>query len=388
MAWYYGTFACGCEGRVNIIGPSKDREWKKQRAFSKECDKCYREKLEKARELDNKRALKLAKEMELPELEGTEKQVAWANTIRQSLIDKVASFIGKGDLGSFDNEAKQRLKDINNISVALDYVIDKKVSAEFWINNRESIKWDNIEFIFKDYIKDALPTDEEVQEKIIQQDIELESIISPKEVIKPGVVEINLVDNDNVVELVYQKDSDFIECVRSLGYRWRGKWRKNITELTGSYKDRMAEIGNLLLNEGFSIRIYDMEIRQKAISGQFEREQERWIIFNIEEDKLWIKWEYGNNKLYNIINKLPGSKYKNGKMLIDIANYEVIKEFAELYNFKFTKKADEKIKHYIEKMKNVTVVNPSQIEDKGLKEDGLESILNSSREILDDLLDN
>lgn len=385
MAWYYGTFSCGCEGRVNIIGPSKDRDWKKQRAFSKECDKCYREKLEKARELDNKRALELAKEMELPKLEGTEKQVAWANTIRQSLIDKVASFIGKGDLGSFDNEAKQRIKDINNMSVVLDYVIDKKVSAEFWINNRESIKWDNIEFIFKDYIKDALPTDEEVQKKITQQDIELESIISPKEVIKPGVVEINLVDN--TVELVYQKDNDFIECVRSLGYRWKGKWRKNITELTGSYKDRMAEIGNLLLNEGFSIRIYNSEIRRKAISGQFEREQERWIIFNIEEDKLWIKWEYGNNKLYNTVKKLPGSKYKDGKMLIDIANYEVIKEFAELYNFKFTKKADEKIKCYIEKMKNVTVVNPLQIEDKGLEEEGLESILNSSREILDDLLD-
>lgn len=74
-------------------------------------------------------------------------------------------------------------------------------------------------------------------------------------------------------------------------------------------------------------------------------------------------------------------------MLIDIANYEVIKEFAELYNFKFTKKADEEIKCYIEKMKNVTVVNPLQIEDKGLEEEGLESILNSSREILDDLLD-
>lgn len=246
--------------------------------------------------------------MELPKLEGTEKQVAWANTIRQSLIDKVASFIGKGDLGSFDNEAKQRIKDINNMSVVLDYVIDKKVSAEFWINNRESIKWDNIEFIFKDYIKDALPTDEEVQEKITQQDIELESIISPKEVIKPGVVEINLVDN--TVELVYQKDNDFIECVRSLGYRWKGKWRKNITELTGSYKDRMAEIGNLLLNEGFSIRIYNSEIRQKAISGQFEREQERWIIFNIEEDKLWIKWEYGNNKLYNTVKNFQDQNIK------------------------------------------------------------------------------
>ena len=25
MAWYEGTYACGHEGRVNIIGPQKDR---------------------------------------------------------------------------------------------------------------------------------------------------------------------------------------------------------------------------------------------------------------------------------------------------------------------------------------------------------------------------
>lgn len=40
MAWYYGTFACGHEGRVNIIGPHKDREWKKERAFSNYCYEC------------------------------------------------------------------------------------------------------------------------------------------------------------------------------------------------------------------------------------------------------------------------------------------------------------------------------------------------------------
>lgn len=31
---YSGTFSCGHEGKVNIIGKAKDREWKIERAFS------------------------------------------------------------------------------------------------------------------------------------------------------------------------------------------------------------------------------------------------------------------------------------------------------------------------------------------------------------------
>ena len=30
MAWYEGTFACGHEGRVNIIGPQKDRGYSRR----------------------------------------------------------------------------------------------------------------------------------------------------------------------------------------------------------------------------------------------------------------------------------------------------------------------------------------------------------------------
>lgn len=34
MAWYYGTYSCGHEGRVNIIGPTKDRQRKSDWHFS------------------------------------------------------------------------------------------------------------------------------------------------------------------------------------------------------------------------------------------------------------------------------------------------------------------------------------------------------------------
>lgn len=42
MAWYHGTYSCGHEGRINLIGPTKDREWKKEREFSGLCPECYK----------------------------------------------------------------------------------------------------------------------------------------------------------------------------------------------------------------------------------------------------------------------------------------------------------------------------------------------------------
>lgn len=86
MAWYYGTFACGHEGRVNIIGPQKDREWKKERAFSHSCYECRQKEREERIQKENEESAKLSKEYEFPELTGSEKQVAWANTIRMNLF--------------------------------------------------------------------------------------------------------------------------------------------------------------------------------------------------------------------------------------------------------------------------------------------------------------
>ena len=28
MAWYYGTYSCGHEGRVNVVGKMSERQWK------------------------------------------------------------------------------------------------------------------------------------------------------------------------------------------------------------------------------------------------------------------------------------------------------------------------------------------------------------------------
>lgn len=138
MAWYYGTYSCGHEGRVNIVGPQKDRPWKIEHEFKKLCPDCYQKKLAKERAEKAEMAEKEAKEMELPELSGSEKQIAWANTLRMDFInfvkDKAESEEAKKMKGYSDENRDEVLQ-------ALDNFVRANTEAKYWIDNRFSVNY-------------------------------------------------------------------------------------------------------------------------------------------------------------------------------------------------------------------------------------------------------
>lgn len=384
MAWYYGTFACGCEGRVNIIGPTKHRDWKKERAFEKKCPECYEKWLESERERKTQKAAEQAKEMELPELQGTEKQVLWANTLRQKFIDTFEKFDNEKRLNDvlnykFDIKKKLTLEDVRLI---LDYILTNKTDAKYFIDCRMDSAYD----VIVREMKEALKTEEEIAEEHQEKSVKLESTVFPKNAITNVVAEITI--KDDKISVMFEKNEKFREVVKSLGYKWNGIWERKINELTGSASDRAAELGNKLLNAGFPVMILDEEIRNNAINGVYEHECNRWILKRKKgtyEGWLVIKW-YDKSDLYNKARKLPGSRYDSGSVLVRVERYKEVEEFAELYEFKFTKSSIEAIENYKEVSKNVTVVNPVEVKEVEHK-DGLQEILNSSTEILDDLME-
>ena len=73
-----GVYRCGQEGEINLYVDRKKREWVANQIFSEICNDCK-----------NAEAAAKAKEMGLPELTGSEKQIAWANTIRQDMLGKL-----------------------------------------------------------------------------------------------------------------------------------------------------------------------------------------------------------------------------------------------------------------------------------------------------------
>lgn len=375
MAWYSGTYNCGHEGRVNIIGPVKDREWKKEREFSKMCPDCRRKKFEEEREQKTQESFEKAKEMDLPELTGSEKQIAWAITLRQQLLDEIN--------GISDLEKKTLLKrygitdeDIQKIK---QYIIETKTSAKYYIDRRHNL--------VRDYIleeKDAALayfSEKESGEK----ELETESIIFPEKRQTDSVVTIDF--GKDYASASFEKNEAFRKIVKDLGFTWNGSaWEKEISETTGSAEDRAAELGNKLLNAGFPIRIYDEEIRRKAIEGDFEPEYHRWIYHQKGTEKFAIRWKGFDDDLYRKAKSLPGARWNSGFMLVGVEHYDVVEEFAELYGFRFTTAARRMIDEYKEAVKNIQTVSPAKVEEPALK-DGLKELLESEAIILDDLKD-
>lgn len=75
MAKHHITRSCGHADTIQVYGPMKDRHWKVQREEAKTCRACW---LALQRKLDEAENAELA----LPALIGSEKQVAWATSLR------------------------------------------------------------------------------------------------------------------------------------------------------------------------------------------------------------------------------------------------------------------------------------------------------------------
>lgn len=82
MAKYTVKHTCGCEHTYNLFGKHTDRDRTITWLEGQVCPSCKRAAEEEA-------AKEITEGMELPELEGSPKQIAWANTIRAKFIDTI-----------------------------------------------------------------------------------------------------------------------------------------------------------------------------------------------------------------------------------------------------------------------------------------------------------
>ena len=137
---FYGTFKCGHEGDLYTGGYSE--EYRKQAAedkFDHElCPHCQQKKIEEEREQEREEARKVAGELKLPELQGSEKQINWALSIRNKVVE---------DLKPSIDYAKKLLADDPSNNIAKAYV----EMGEDFLNITDSSKWiDYRKLDFKD----------------------------------------------------------------------------------------------------------------------------------------------------------------------------------------------------------------------------------------------
>lgn len=336
---YYGTYSCGHEGYVNLTGPHSQREWRLKNAFSGLCPECQN--LEWMRK--NEEAAEKSKKMELPELSGSPKQVAWANSIRMEFLEKIRVLLESIKSHKDDHRDCESFITEDLVYSSQEWLLGNKIDASYWIDTRHSDALDFIKYAREEMKKDDIP--KEVKQEVEEEYVKL--IVKPESFEKGGIVTIKV--NGGKIEALYEKDNDFRNIMKSLGYSWDSGWKKSITEFTLPLNDRIAELGNRLLLNGFTVKFPNQESMEMAISGEYDPECTKWIK-SMEDDteRLKIKWRVQSNALYNAARKIPGSQYSQGSVTVPVSHYREIEDFAEAMGFRFSQKALDKIEAFKE----------------------------------------
>jgi hypothetical protein len=128
MAQYKVTHKCGCEVTHQLYGKHTDRDSKLEWLKTQPCWECEKKARAEAA---------AAKNAGMPELTGSEKQIAWAEQIRAKQIDQLNQATAKmntRDQVLTDAPDKIELYDLT-VKVIDD--IKNETSAKWWIENRD-----------------------------------------------------------------------------------------------------------------------------------------------------------------------------------------------------------------------------------------------------------
>jgi hypothetical protein len=387
MAWETVECAdCGDEYSVQMYGNRRDRD-RRIRNWNGVCDEC----LEKQREKARQEAAEEAEQWGLPELNGSEKQIAWAITIRMRILNDIQDCFEKYDDLATDNRLDQDdakyIERQNDIITAL----CENQSAAWWIDRRSAIAENLIETIYN-----SLPIAQEQMEKSIQKEVEAQATVRPETAVTETVAEIRI--KENIVEIQFpEKRDDFRQTVRfKMGYTWNysdSVWKRKIAKFSGPIKDRVSEIGHRLLSEGFCIRIFDQDLRERAVSGAFTPEITKWIKARVSgkhKDHFSIWWGKDHD-YYRQAKRLACAQWDKPDVVVPMEQFEEVLGFAETHGFSISEGA----KNLIDKAEEtkrlaLTVsVEPPKNPDPKPKSDGKPPVLEVPEhvDVADEFLD-
>ena len=342
------------------------RVTKRNRREANEFEEWAAENIDVCTECKRKAELEEAKKTSegLPELTGSEKQIAWAIVIRAKKVQDVEEA-----LAPYLDSSKQNLK--GRILDAL----KAKSEAKFWIDARNMYPREIIDLIWKEIKDQDAQEDQEEAEPT-------EQVIEPEEQKSSVLCTVSYEDSAVFVRSDY--DRDIINTVKANGYKWDGsKWCRKITITSGDAEDRAAEIANILLCKGYPVKV-PVAIAEVVIRGAFEPEHKRWL-FLIDND-LILRMEDGSD-VYGSAIRISGAKsrgrYDKTTVKVPVAAWEEIMEFVRMHDFRVSPGAQKKIDEYRQSVTKVvpTAVSKQYHDD----ESAVTAVLSSSRDVLEDL---
>jgi len=357
---YFQCAECGAD--IAVYGRNRDDAdrlagWhESNRTLCRECQ-------EKQHAVENAEAAKINAAANLPPLTGSQKQIAWAETLRAKIfrrINRATAENAEASLKSLDVVSRSVLcRDIEDIKRMRNakigsrlietffVVLHEQTKASWWIESAASCYlldlMTNLMAQIKARIRAALLAKEPTKEQV---EAEEEALLKPQgDLASEHIALIKL--QENAIQVIFPvKIEAFRTAMRGLGFKWTGEhWSRELNFRHGTPSDRMAETAHRLLAQGFLVRIYDDEARAKALRGDFESERRRWIVWMTAGDFAgWFKIEWPrDDDFYAVSRRLLGSRYKAGHVYVPLGSAEEVLDFAERYGFSLSTGATEAI---------------------------------------------
>lgn len=292
-----------------------------------------------------------ARDMELPALSGSEKQVAWAETLRMEFI---ATFDREGTNATCTREIDGRTVTLSGAEY-VDTILSSKTRATWWIDNRNSLWAEKTVLAIMAEIagqRDAKCQHQAVDEMMLRPEVQTQN----------GIITIKC-DGKRVTAKCEARNEEFTRIVKELGYRWNPEehsWNLAVSIPTGSAEDRAAELGSKLLADGFPLIVLDEIAREKIVTGNYEPIYPRWVT-KLSSDLLLIRWERGNDSLYKEAKALPSACWNREKQGITVSPkyYKILGDFIRAYDFRVSPGAQAEMDSCKECERKALLVSPT-----------------------------
>lgn len=329
MAKYTVTYTCGHTDELTLFGSSRSREYAIQNAERGLCPACYEAKIAADRAAATSVAAAEAAEQELPALEGTEKQVAWAVTIRQKFLAALDQWLA-------DNPVREGVDPTPLIRAV--QAVQAETSAHWWIENARRADVYSIKVAIKDRHQQIARA--EVSGIPTSPTIPIDApTLRPEMPVTETVATIAI--RDNLVTVTFsEKRDDFRKVVKDNAFAWQdGRWVRKTGLTTGAPEDRAAEVAIDLLAAGFVVRVLDDDARAKTVAGEYEPEILRWIAKRTTGEYAgWfsLSWERDAEEVYTAARKVGGSRWAKPNVVIPASQFEAVLDIADEFGFALT----------------------------------------------------
>lgn len=129
---------CGHEVLHDLGGPPRTRKWQAEQRAKGPCPACKTLAWRTEVAIDDATYAMLAAERELPKLEGTDRQVAWAITLRGKLLDALPEKLVELNRIA-DQRGHPRIVVPEEGIALIIQVVETETSAAWWIRNRTEL---------------------------------------------------------------------------------------------------------------------------------------------------------------------------------------------------------------------------------------------------------